>query len=439
MKWYIYVTKPANIIGGTSDIGIFDRATSKTGVEINYFPKPDSNEMVKAIRLNKGASIPTIWSPLLGLKANTNYVVEFDYWSDADNVRFDVDLFPDNLPQVYPVARKTVQSFRWELSSPSAYMKTSNLRFFNDTAATNPENIYITNIRLYETNSNADNIVGGSTAIGVFKIGQMTGASAVDVVHPQTGNTVSAIRLNAGASIPTARTPQMKLKAHTDYIVEFDYWADVDIVKFDVDFSPDDLPQVYPVAEKDVQHYKWKLNSSSENMKAVLFRFFNDTVQINPANIYITNIKLYEANKVAETSKEYFYDPGSHGDTLLMMPNLFIYYDNIGVNNDDQSGFWLPRKLKNALISILKQLCKDWRDNTASNIIRVIGAVAKMFSGIIGGFLGQAGLGKIQDYLDAVGKFLGYEAAFDRTWLGKSIDALITVAENKRASIINNW
>ena len=318
------VTKPANIIGGNSDIGIFERSTNKTGVDLIDIVKPGtatagiqgSGENVRAIRLNKGASIPGIWSPLLGLKANTNYVVEFDYWSDADNVRFDVDLFPDNLPQVYPVAKKAVQSFRWELNSPSAYMTTSNLRFFNDTAATNPENIYITNIRLYETNSNADNIVGGSTAIGVFKIGQMTGAAAVDVVHPQTGNTVSAIRLNAGASIPTARTPQMKLKADTDYIVEFDYWADADNVKFDVDFSPDDLPQVYPVAKKDVQHYKWKLNSSSENMKVVIFRFFNDTVQTNPANIYITNIKLYEANKVAETSKEYFYIRNAQNDII---------------------------------------------------------------------------------------------------------------------------
>ncbi len=51
-------------------------------------------------------------------------------------------------------------------------------------------------------------------------------------------------------------------------------------------------------------------------MTATMLRFFNDTVQVNPANIYITNIKLYESSKANETSKEYFYVRNAQGDII---------------------------------------------------------------------------------------------------------------------------
>lgn len=127
------VTSPTNIFEGSSDIGMMDQSPNNAGVTISEFTNPKTNNKVKAIRLNKDASIPNIWSPYIGLKTNTNYVLEFDYWADADDVKFDVDLFPDDLPQSFPIAKKTVQRYKWEFSSPLVSMTATMLRFFNDT------------------------------------------------------------------------------------------------------------------------------------------------------------------------------------------------------------------------------------------------------------------------------------------------------------------
>ncbi|MEG0775797.1 RHS repeat-associated core domain-containing protein [Clostridium sp.] len=113
-------------------------------------PIPGTENTVRAIKLNKGQSIPNIWSPLIALKPSTNYVLEFDYWSEEQEVQFNVDLFPDTLPERYPVAKTTVQKFKETISSASPDMTASSLRFFNNLSNPNPANIYITNIRVYE-------------------------------------------------------------------------------------------------------------------------------------------------------------------------------------------------------------------------------------------------------------------------------------------------
>lgn len=66
------VTSPTNILEGSSDIGIMDQSPNNAGVTIGEFTNPKTNNKVKAIRLNKDASIPNIWSPYIGLKTNTN-------------------------------------------------------------------------------------------------------------------------------------------------------------------------------------------------------------------------------------------------------------------------------------------------------------------------------------------------------------------------------
>ncbi|MEQ8156978.1 MAG: hypothetical protein ABRQ25_19245, partial [Clostridiaceae bacterium] len=139
-----------NIVGGSSAIGSFETLDSIGGVSRVDVTIPQTSTNKRAIRLNAGASIPAIASPALNLKVNTTYVAEFDYWSDADNQKFNVDLFPDDLPQKYPTTNKSLQHFRWELSSQSSNMQNSKLRFFNDLSQTNQSNIYITNIELYE-------------------------------------------------------------------------------------------------------------------------------------------------------------------------------------------------------------------------------------------------------------------------------------------------
>ncbi|MEG0773891.1 DNRLRE domain-containing protein [Clostridium sp.] len=139
-----------NEVEGKSEIGIFEGSTNKSGMEYVNATIPGTENTVRAIKLNKGQSIPNIWSPLIALKPSTNYVLEFDYWSEEQEVQFNVDLFPDTLPERYPVAKTTVQKFKETISSASPDMTASSLRFFNNLSNPNPANIYITNIRVYE-------------------------------------------------------------------------------------------------------------------------------------------------------------------------------------------------------------------------------------------------------------------------------------------------
>jgi RHS repeat-associated protein len=299
-----------NIVGGDSAIGIFQTPYSNSGVSIIDTMIPQTNTNSRALRLNSGVNVPSIYSTPLKLKTNTTYVVEFDYWSDADNAAFDVDLFPDDLPQNMPTAQKTLQHYSWEFSSNSANMDIAQLRFFNDRAIPNPGNIYVTNIKLAEST----NIVGGSTAVGIFETASGPGAAVVSTTMPQTTTTTRAVRLNSGAYVPLIPSSQLNLKVNTNYKLEFDYWSDADNAAFDVDLFPDDLPQNMPTAQKTLQHYSWEFSSNSANMAAAQLRFFNDRAIPNPSNIYITNIKLNETLNNIGTNEEYYYIYNAQGD-----------------------------------------------------------------------------------------------------------------------------
>ena len=139
-----------------------------------------------------------------------------------------------------------------------------------------------------------ENVLAGSSAIGSFEMpgAELSGTSIVNTLKPDTGETVRAIRLNKDARVPVAQSPYIQLDKDVKYTIEFEYWADEDNVKFDVDLWPEDLPQKLPVANKTVQKMSWEVNSSSANMSNCKLRFFNDTTTYNPANIYITNIKI---------------------------------------------------------------------------------------------------------------------------------------------------
>ena len=139
-----------------------------------------------------------------------------------------------------------------------------------------------------------ENVLAGSSAIGSFEMpgAELSGTSIVNTLKPDTGETVRAIRLNKDARVPVAQSPYIQLDKDVKYTIEFEYWADEDNVKFDVGLWPDDLPQKLPVANKTVQKMSWEVNSSSANMSNCKLRFSNDTTTYNPANIYITNIKI---------------------------------------------------------------------------------------------------------------------------------------------------
>ena len=238
----IKLSEMPNVVKGETEIGLFKSSPNKQGVDLK-----------KIIKLLSSDSV--IFSPQINLKPNTNYVVEFDYWSDADNITFGADLYPDDLPEVLIIAHRAIQHYRWELSSSSSNMANSYLRFWGGPG------VYITNIRMYEY----PNILLGNSEIGSME--QSPNMSQVDFITvnmPQTNKTVKAIKLTSGNSV--IFSPQVNLKTYTNYVIEFDYWADSDNTQFRVDLYPDDLPEVLIIANRAVQHYKWELSSSSSNM-----------------------------------------------------------------------------------------------------------------------------------------------------------------------------
>ena len=77
-------------------------------------------------------------------------MLSFDYWSDGGSVEFNVDLIPDSLPEIHPVATTTQQTMNWIFSSSSSDMNSSQIRYFNDRTVPNPQNIAIINKHLYK-------------------------------------------------------------------------------------------------------------------------------------------------------------------------------------------------------------------------------------------------------------------------------------------------
>ena len=98
------------------------------------------------VTLSGSEKVPIKQSSPLKLSTNTPYVVSFDYKTLSGSNQFDVDLFPDNLPQTNPVAKTTTQHMDFEVSSPDSQMANANLRFFDDLEESSESDITISNI-----------------------------------------------------------------------------------------------------------------------------------------------------------------------------------------------------------------------------------------------------------------------------------------------------
>lgn len=134
---------------------------------------------------------------------------------------------------------------------------------------------------------------GGDTPVGVFETGAtMNGVEITTVTNPSTGKGTKAVKLKAGVNVPTITSKDLNLGEKAEFKLEFDYWADSDDVEFKVDLSYDDLPKIRLTAMKEVKHATWHIKSESTNMQDAKLRIFNDLSVPNPANIYVTNIRL---------------------------------------------------------------------------------------------------------------------------------------------------
>jgi prepilin-type N-terminal cleavage/methylation domain-containing protein len=86
----------------------------------------------------------------MNLSVDQNYIIEFDYVCASGSVKFNIDLYPDTLPEIYPVATTTLQHYKWDnIISSSNNMNNSRLRVFNDRVKPNPTDIYVSNLNLY--------------------------------------------------------------------------------------------------------------------------------------------------------------------------------------------------------------------------------------------------------------------------------------------------
>jgi len=124
------------------------------------------------------------------------------------------------------------------------------------------------------------------------------GASLVDIVHPVTGKTVKAIKLPKGSNTPTAFSQYLSLSTNTNYTVSFDMWAsDNSNAEIIIDLFPDTLPQTSKTPTTNVQRHTWTLSSSNSDMENCRLRFFDDTSQPMPNDVYIAMIQLEQLGK----------------------------------------------------------------------------------------------------------------------------------------------
>ena len=98
--------------------------------------------------LAAGSRVPTITGGALSLSNGTTYLLSFSYYASG-TVEFNVDFFPDTLPEIWPVATTTLQTMNWVVTLNSSNASNCAIRFFNNREIPNPYDIYICNIHLY--------------------------------------------------------------------------------------------------------------------------------------------------------------------------------------------------------------------------------------------------------------------------------------------------
>ncbi len=137
-------------VSTTMPVTILNNAFTVTFAGVNPISTSFDNQTVT---LAGNVGVPAYASSTLALAANTNYVVSFDYKCASGSNQFDVDFYPDSLPQTNPTATTTLQHMDWITSSSNSAMGSAQLRFFDDFQASNESDITITNIMLSRTST----------------------------------------------------------------------------------------------------------------------------------------------------------------------------------------------------------------------------------------------------------------------------------------------
>ncbi|MBO7080051.1 MAG: hypothetical protein J6W64_09630, partial [Bacilli bacterium] len=185
--------------------------------------------------LSGSINVPSVASKHLNLSPNVMYKVSFDYVTSGGNNKFNVDLFPDSLPERIVTATNTKQHYEWFVSSSNSAMKDCQLRFFDNQQEAKENDIIISNVKMeVSTNPVTDGINTG---------------------FPNT------ITLSGGEVVPSVASNYLGLVPGATYIVSFDYVTSGIDNRFNIDLFPDTLPEIILTATKTKQHYEWAVSS----------------------------------------------------------------------------------------------------------------------------------------------------------------------------------
>ncbi len=219
------------------------------------------------VKLSGSENVPTVASNYLGLVRNGTYVLSFDYITTHGSNKFNVDLFPDTLPEIALTATTTKQHYDWVISSYKTDFSNCQLRFFDNYQEANEGDITISNIKLIRLDTQSS---GGNINTGY------------------SGNVV----LEGSAGVPSKSSNVLNLSPNTEYVVSFDYITVGGTNNFNVDLFPDSLPEVHLTATTTSKHYTWKVSSNSNDMKSCQLRFFDNIQESNEKDIIISNVKM---------------------------------------------------------------------------------------------------------------------------------------------------
>lgn len=135
-----YVLLRKMIISGSSLVPIDTQYTIKY-----YGASIVDTKMVDFILLGSD-DVPVIQSVDLKLSPNVSYVVSFDYKNNGGANKFNVDLYPDTLPETALNSTTVNNHYDWEVSSNVMDINNCKLRFFDNYQEANEKNIYISNV-----------------------------------------------------------------------------------------------------------------------------------------------------------------------------------------------------------------------------------------------------------------------------------------------------
>ena len=100
------------------------------------------------VLLSSKDKVPVVESRELSLETNKEYFISFDYITSGGINEFNIDLYPDELPELHLKATTELQHYDWILSSNNSNIEKCKLRFFDDIQENNEQDITISNIKM---------------------------------------------------------------------------------------------------------------------------------------------------------------------------------------------------------------------------------------------------------------------------------------------------